>query len=217
MLCCGARRKETRAPRAAHAVAYEPAAHGSEELDLEEQEPDRDSDEEQEAPASVHWRVKMDESYAVFVHETTGTVVELALSSKGWFACRDPQWKMHTLYPEGSVDTPRVQVFDAEHIITDLRFDFEQELVSGISQKEEGAGNHARLVEVAAGDMGNWEMAVSEHNQVLLSNKRAPGALLVLISTGLCFVGSSGDAVLVDEAGISRLGAKEARALLPAE
>ena len=216
MMCCGAKRKESRAPRAPHESKYEQEAANFREVhEIHEEEalllvPD------EEALATL-WRVKRDENYAVFVHETTGIVVELALDSAGWFTCRDPQWHMHTLYPEGSVDTPRVQVFDAENLITDLRFDFEQELASRISAHDQGAGNQAHLIENAAVDLGNWEMAISEHSQVLVSNKRAPGALLVLISTGLCFVGSGGDAVLVDEAGISRLGAKEARELLPAD
>ena len=48
-------------------------------------------------------------------------MIELVRHSKGWLQCRDCKWQMHTLYPDGHVDCPRVQVLDAEHLITQIR------------------------------------------------------------------------------------------------
>ena len=62
-----------------------------------------------------------DDNYCVLLHSATGTVIELVRHSKGWLQCRDCKWQMHTLYPDGHVDCPRVQVLDAEHLITQIR------------------------------------------------------------------------------------------------
>jgi prepilin-type processing-associated H-X9-DG protein len=56
--------------------------------------------------------VAQDDNYCVLLHSATGTVIELVRHSKGW---------LHTLYPDGHVDCPRVQVLDAEHLITQIR------------------------------------------------------------------------------------------------
>ena len=212
--CCAARRKD-RGQNQPHGLTGEQNAANGREEEGANADPFDDTGEE---AAVKLWRVKADEDHCAFVHEVSGIVVELKLKSNGWFMCRDPSWKMHTLYPDGRIDTPRVQVFDAEHLITDLRFDFDRECADRSARtytRNSIAGYLPRFSKVAEGGLGNWEMAFSEQGHVLISNVRTPGTLLVLIGGGFCFVGSRGDAVLVDEMGLSRLGAKEARALLP--
>jgi len=71
--------------------------------------------------ARSQWRMAQDDNYCVLLHSATGTVIELMRHSKGWLQCRDCKWHMHTLYPDGHVDCPRVQVLDAEHLITQIR------------------------------------------------------------------------------------------------
>ena len=83
----------------------------------------------------------------MLLHSATGTVIELVRHSKGWLQCRDCKWQMHTLYPDGHVDCPRVQVLDAEHLITQIRHD------------------HRRSVEVSKGEFGYWKISQSEHGE----------------------------------------------------
>ena len=78
----------------------------------------RSSEESQSTrPAVSLWRCASDDCHFILLDLGTGTVIELLRSSTGWFQCRDSKWKMHTLFPDGHVDRPRVQVFDGEHLL----------------------------------------------------------------------------------------------------
>jgi hypothetical protein len=120
------------------------------------------------------------------------------VTSKGWFQCRDCTWQMHTLYPDGSVDCPRVQVFDAEHLITQIRNDAE-------SLKDGGKVHSAAF--------GPWRISRSNHGHIVVTHKRERDQILVLMSSGFTFVSSEGHAVLVDENGLNKLSFHEAQAL----
>ena len=97
--------------------------------------------------ARSQWRMAQDDNYCVLLHSATGTVIELMRHSKGWLQCRDCKWHMHTLYRDGHVDCPRVQVLDAEHLITQIRNDGK------------------RSAHVSIGDFGYWKISHSEHGE----------------------------------------------------
>mmetsp|Transcript_274 Transcript_274/g.542 ORF Transcript_274/g.542 Transcript_274/m.542 type:complete len:196 (-) Transcript_274:73-660(-) len=145
--------------------------------------------------AQLQWQAAQDENYYVLYHKGTGTVVELVRHSKGWFQCRDCKWQMHTLYPDGHVDVPRVQVMDAEHLITQIR-------------------NDVKGAKVSRGEFGHWKISKSEHGHLIITHRKEREQILVLMSTGFTFVGSEGHAVLVDELGLNKLSQVEAQAML---
>jgi hypothetical protein len=97
--------------------------------------------------ARSQWRAAQDENYYVLLHAATGTVIELVRHSKGWLQCRDYKWQIYMLYPDGHVDCPRVQVLDAEHLITQIRND------------------QRRSAHVSRGEFGYWKFSQSEHGE----------------------------------------------------
>ena len=159
----------------------------------------RSSEESQSTrPAESLWRCASNDCQCILLDLGTGTVIELLRSSTGWFQCRDCTWQMHTLYPDGSVDCPRVQVFDAEHLITQIRNDAE-------SLKDGGKVHSAAF--------GPWRISRSNHGHIVVTHKRERDQILVLMSSGFTFVSSEGHAVLVDENGLNKLSFHEAQAL----
>ena len=159
----------------------------------------RSSEESQSTrPAESLWRCASNDCQCILLDLGTGTVIELLRSSTGWFQCRDSKWKMHTLFPDGHVDRPRVQVFDGEHLLMQIR----QEEERGISRS------------LRPNEFGNWQISESEHGRMMVTHKRQRNQILVIMPTGFTFVGSDGHTVLVDESGLEKLSHEQARAMM---
>ena len=105
---------------------------------------------------------------------------------------------MHTLYPDGHVDCPRVQVLDAEHLITQIR------------NNDDTKGG----AKVRRGEFGEWKVSKSEHGHIIVTHSQEREQILVLMHTGFTFVGSEGHAVLVDDCGLNKLSLVEPRKIL---
>ena len=57
------------------------------------------------------WQIRSDDSHTVAYNHKNGIVIELLNAGRqGWFQCRTKDWKMFTIYSDGKIDTPRVQV-----------------------------------------------------------------------------------------------------------
>ncbi|EKX40785.1 hypothetical protein GUITHDRAFT_113053 [Guillardia theta CCMP2712] len=123
--------------------------------------------------STKYWKFEYDDTHVVFVHTVLNIAVELVRKGSGWFHCRDGNQRVYTIYPEGKIDHPRVQVFDAEYMIACIHRD--QEVKDIVSDKQ---GIH----------LCNWHIRRSEFGHIMITHARERMEVLVLMCTGLCFV-----------------------------
>ena len=96
------------------------------------------------------------------------------------------------------------QVFDAEHLVAQMRRESNPEPLR-ISKKEGLA-------------FGNWYFHANSHGQILVTHEddhhSRSRMLLVLVSIGFCFVDTEGNAILFDDAGTQQLSASDVKRIL---
>uniref|UniRef100_A0A7S0TVM5 Uncharacterized protein n=1 Tax=Hemiselmis andersenii TaxID=464988 RepID=A0A7S0TVM5_HEMAN len=158
-----------------------------------------EEDNEPPSDALSVWRVCSDDTHTCLMHAESGIVIELCHESRGEMTCQTAQWQMMTLHPNGTTEVPRVQVLDAEHLITEIR---RTEPVNPCVISRNGWSR------------GNWNADVSEFGHLLVTNVRMPKLLLILMQLGLCVVANRGGATLIDESGVQHITEREVTAML---